>query len=144
MPPKSPHQRANRSLSLHHKKPFIVALIATLCFWVVSVACLTCFISIILLGKSKGTPMTKLLIALLILSIILWFFAYLQRRRARCPLCKASPFLGTLSHTHPKAERVLFLGPQTTAILKALFTLRWRCMHCGTPFDLLKKTDRRL
>jgi len=72
-----------------------------------------------------------------------WVLCFLKRRSARCPLCKGTPFLDTGALTHRKASRLFPLNHGTSAVLSTLFTQRFRCMYCGTRYDLLKRHSSR-
>ena len=67
-----------------------------------------------------------------------------SRRSARCPLCKGTPYLNTGALTHRNATRLFPLNHGTSALLSSLITQRFRCMYCGTRFDLLKRRSSRL
>jgi len=64
--------------------------------------------------------------------------SFLKRRKVLCPLCKGTPLLSTRAHVHPKAFRIFPLDHGTTATLALIFTQTFRCMFCGSRFDLLK------
>ena len=71
-------------------------------------------------------------------SIITLIISYSKRRSARCPLCIGTPLLnsGALAH-----KRSFALGPLNegfTAVLSIACTQKFRCMYCGTRYDLLK------
>ena len=61
-----------------------------------------------------------------------------RRRSARCPLCKGSPLYDSGAVKHAKAHRMRPLNHGATAVLSILFLNRFRCMYCGTPYDMLK------
>lgn len=69
---------------------------------------------------------------------ITWLMTYIARRSARCPLCKGTPLLDTQAAKHRKAFRIRPLNYGMTAQLQVITTQRFRCMYCGTPFDLLR------
>lgn len=79
---------------------------------------------------------------LLIASAVFYIFSslvsFLNRRKVLCPLCKGTPLLSTRAHVHPKAFRIFPLDHGTTATLALIFTQTFRCMFCGSRFDLLK------
>ncbi len=71
-------------------------------------------------------------------SIITLIISCSKRRSARCPLCIGTPLLnsGALAH-----KRSFALGPLNegfTAVLCIACTQKFRCMYCGTRYDLLK------
>ena len=74
-------------------------------------------------------------------SLATWLISYLRRRSARCPLCKGSPLLESGAVKHAKAYRLRPFNHGATAVLGILFLNRFRCMYCGTPYDLLKRSS---
>lgn len=87
----------------------------------------------------KPSPLaTQIIIASLIFSGVTWFIAFLKRRNTRCPLCRGTPLINSGALAHQKAVRWFPLNHGTTCILSIIFTHRFRCMYCGTPFDMLK------
>ena len=75
---------------------------------------------------------------------ITWVIGYIFRRSARCPLCKGTPLLDTKASKHRKAVRIRPFNFGATALLHLTFSYRFRCMYCGTPFDLLRKPGQHL
>lgn len=73
---------------------------------------------------------------------VTWLISHIARRSARCPLCKGTPLLDTAAVKHVKAVRLKPLNYGMTAQLQLVLTHRFRCMYCGTPFDLLRKPGR--
>lgn len=69
---------------------------------------------------------------------ISWFFAFFKRRNTHCPLCKGTPLINSGALTHRKAVRWFPLNHGVTAILSIIVSHKFRCMYCGTLFDLLK------
>ena len=78
------------------------------------------------------------LIVAIVLCAVTWFVAFLRRRSVRCPLCKGTPLLDSRASRHVKARRLPPFNHGTTAVLGVIFTQRFRCMYCGTPYDMLK------
>jgi hypothetical protein len=81
------------------------------------------------------------LVIAFVASLVSWLVSFLRRRSARCPLCKGSPLLDSGAVKHAKAYRLPPLGYAATAVLGILFLSRFRCMYCGTPYDLLKRSS---
>ncbi len=78
--------------------------------------------------------------------VVTLILSYSKRRSARCPLCFGTPLhnSGALAH-----KRSFALGPLTegfTAVLSIACTQKFRCMYCGTRYDLLKmsRSERKL
>ena len=125
-----------RSRSVHDKRPYNVAVLLTLLHYLCVVALITSVVIVIL--NPKQDAMRPLVLSA-VGSGVTWLIAYLKRRSARCPLCKGSPLVDTGASKHVKAYRLRPLNHGSTAVLGILFLHRFRCMYCGTPYDLLKK-----
>lgn len=74
----------------------------------------------------------------MIVSLITWIFAFLQRREPRCSLCKGTPLADSGARAHLNAWRLKPLNHGTTAVLSIMVCQKYRCMYCGEGFDLLK------
>ncbi|WP_265594139.1 hypothetical protein [Haloferula sp. BvORR071] len=126
----------SRSRSVHDKRPYNVAVTLTLLHYLCVVGFLT---SLVILSLNPKVDSVELLIGFVVATGVTWLIAYLKRRSARCPLCKGTPLLDTGASKHAKAYRLRPLNYGSTAVLGILFLHRFRCMYCGTPYDLLKK-----
>jgi hypothetical protein len=71
-------------------------------------------------------------------SVATWLLAHLQRKSAFCPLCKGTPLANTGAHPHRSAQRLPPFNEGVTAVLAIIATQKFRCMYCGSNFDLLK------
>ncbi len=128
-----------RSRSIHDKRPFSIAVLLTLLHYLCVVAFITSAVIFIIHPVKDCVPP---LIGSMLACAFSWLVAYLKRRSARCPLCKGSPLLDSGATKHVKAYRLKPLNHGTTAVLGILFLHRFRCMYCGTPYDMLKKPSR--
>jgi len=77
-----------------------------------------------------------------VFSIITWLLACAKRRSALCPLCKGTPLINSGAHPHVRARQLSILNHGISAALSIMFTHKFRCMYCGTDFDLLKSRKR--
>lgn len=59
----------------------------------------------------------------------------------RCPLCHGPPLHNRRCRKHRLAQKWPLLTRRATVVLSILFTLHFRCMYCGTPFRLFKKSS---
>jgi hypothetical protein len=75
--------------------------------------------------------------------LVTWFIAYLKRRSAICPLCRGMPLVDSQARVNVRAQRFLGFNHGVTAILSILATQTFRCMYCGSKFDLLKRPSYR-
>ena len=128
----------SRARSIHDKRPFNRAIFFTLVHYLCGIAFITCVVILLL----HPTPMTmvKPLVASALALAVTWLISFLRRRSARCPLCKGSPLLDSGAAKHAKAFRLRPFNHGTTAVLGILFLNRFRCMYCGTPYDLQKRS----
>ena len=61
----------------------------------------------------------------------------------KCPLCHGTPLHSRHGcRKHRLSERWPLLTRRATVVLRILTTLSFRCMYCGTPFRLFKKSSR--
>jgi hypothetical protein len=75
----------------------------------------------------------------LVLSLALTLVISLTKK---CPLCHGQPLHNRRCPKHRLAERWPLLTHRATAVLRILTSLSFRCMYCGTPFRLFKKSSR--
>jgi hypothetical protein len=118
-----------RARSVPYKKKFVLAGI---------VALITSAVAFFYVTPEFKKRSAELIVASLGFCMLSWLIAYMKRRGTLCPLCKSTPFLDNLARKHDKAYRVKPFNYGTTAVLNAAVIQRWRCMYCGTSFDLLK------
>jgi hypothetical protein len=138
MHPRPSADPVSRARSIHNKQPFTVAVLFTLLHYLCLIGLVTCAVILILNPKPASVPP---LVVALIASLVTWLISYLRRRSARCPLCKGSPLLESGAVKHAKAYRLRPFNHGATAVLGILFLNRFRCMYCGTPYDLLKRSS---
>jgi hypothetical protein len=129
----------SRARSIHNKQPFKVAVYFTLLHYLCLVGLVTCVVLLIVTPTKQAmmVPLAGFFLA----SLVTWLISHLRRRSARCPLCKGSALLESGAVKHAKAYRLRPLNHGTTAVLGILFLSRFRCMYCGTPYDLLKRSS---
>jgi len=143
-PPREVHSdraRIPRARSLPSSKPFRTAVFFTSIHYlglVVSVTALACFF------LEPSQEATRILVGGMAFSAFTWLIAFFKRRSTFCPLCKGTPLLNTGAHTHIRARRFLPLNHGTTAIFSIMSTQKFRCMYCGSDYDLLKPPTRLL
>ncbi len=132
--------RDSKYRSLPHRRPYHIAVF----FTVLHYLCVVAFLSILGVFASRPSEaMLRPVLGMLVLCLATWFVAFLRRRKVRCPLCKGTPLLDSRAVAHPAARRWKPLNYGNTAVLGVLFTHRFRCMYCGTSFDLLKSAGSR-
>lgn len=129
-----------RDRSVPHKRPLIKMLLLVAMHYLTLVGLAA---ALILLALREDALSAKLVGGALGAAGISWVWCFMKRRNVRCPLCRGTPFLNTGARTHRKATRLFPLNHGSTAMLSSLFTQRFRCMYCGTRYDLLKRHSSR-
>lgn len=130
---------STRARSIHNKQPFTVAVFFTLLHYVSVLALATCMV--ILIASPTPRALVTPLVASLSASLVTWLISFIRRRSARCPLCKGSPLVESGAVKHSRAYRLPPLNHGATAVFGILFLHRFRCMYCGTLYDLLKHSS---
>jgi hypothetical protein len=126
-----------RSLPSAHHFRFAVGLCAI--HYLCLITMLTTAVMLILYPDQRAS---KLLIATTAATIATWFLALLRRRVTLCPLCKGTPLVESGALLHERAKRLAPLPHGVSTILSILFLQRFRCMYCGTDYDMLKESTR--
>lgn len=121
--------------SVPHKRPYVASIVFALLHYLAIVATLT---FAYILYRTHEESIAWWLVGSMAGVGLSWIFTYAARRSARCPLCKGTPLLDTRASKHRKAVRLKPLNYGATAQLQLVATHRFRCMYCGTPFDLLR------
>jgi len=80
----------------------------------------------------------------LVFCAVSWLIAYFKRRAVHCPLCKGTPLINSGALPHIRAHRIRPFNHGTSAVLSILATQKFRCMYCGSDYDLLKPRTRLL
>ena len=92
----------------------------------------------LLTGPAMGwEPWTIFSLSALLLSLIL---GTLLSAMTKCSLCQGRPLLGTDCRKHQLANKIPGLTYRASAILHLIFTGKFRCMFCSTPFRLGRKS----
>lgn len=136
--PNDPSRKLVRDRSLPHTRPFYICAILFI-FWLLTVAAT---ISVIVISIALHTPNeTRSIIGGIVLCGIVWFITFLKRRGTICPLCKGTPLLNSGALVNERATRIFPFNHGVSAMLSIIFSQRFRCMYCGSTFDLLKKNS---
>lgn len=133
--------RFSRPRSLPSARPFRIAVF----FFVLHILGLIASITaLVWFARQPSETASRILFASMGLSAITWLISFLQRRTTYCPLCKGTPLSNSGARTHQRAKRLPPFNHGVTATLSILATQKFRCMYCGSDFDLLKPPSRRL
>ncbi len=127
--------KALRARSLPSSRPFNVAVFFSALHFLGLVTAIT---ALVLFFRNPSQLAMKVMLCGLMLSIIMWVIAFFKRRAAYCPLCKGTPLINSGALPHSRAWRLFPLNHGVTATLSIIACQRFRCMYCGSDFDLLK------
>lgn len=124
-----------RARSLPCSRPFTIAAIFSALFYMGVITTVT---SLVLFFISPTQMAVKVIMASMVFSVVAWLLAFFKRRSAHCPLCKGTPLFNTGALAHSRATRLYPFNHGTTATMSIIATQTFRCMYCGSDFDLLK------
>lgn len=124
-----------RVRSIPHRRPFVHAVFFSAMNYMGIIAGITTLAAFLVQPSRIATRVFVLCIGF---SALTWLIAYFKRRSAHCPLCKGTPLINTGALPHKKAVRLFPFNHGISAILSIIATQRFRCMDCGTCYDLLK------
>ena len=127
---------SSKARSLHHPQKFVVALLFAALHFLTLFGVATC---VVLFIQEPNQQTVELLIGSVAISIATWIVAYFKRKKPLCPLCKGTPLVESGALPHPRAFRIRPLNHGVSAVLSTLFTHQFRCMYCGSRYDLLRQ-----
>lgn len=127
--------KALRARAVPHNRPFKVAVLFSALHYLGLIATFTAMVST-LIDPNPLAP--RVVIAGLVFSGVTWLIAYFKRRSTYCPLCKGTPLINSGAIPHERARRIVPFNHGVSAILSIMATHRFRCMYCGSEYDLLK------
>ena len=130
-----PPARLLRARSLPSSRPFHVAAFFSALHYLGLIATITALV-MFLMGPNELA--TQVIMGGLGFSAVTWLIAFFKRRAAHCPLCRGTPLVNSGALAHSKATRVFPLNHGVSATLSIIATQTFRCMYCGSDFDLLK------
>lgn len=122
-----------------HKAPFVTAAAWWFVHLLTGVGACTALIMVYLDPRPLGSVVFILLGSTTLVS---WFIAFFKRRAARCPLCKGTPMVCSGARAHQRARRLGPINEGVFAMLNLLTVQSFRCMDCGTDYDLMKPSSR--
>lgn len=135
----SARTRVSRARSLPSARPFRVAVFFTSLHYLAIVATLTA-LGMVLTHPSQLA--SGFFVGGLVACAITWLLGFFKRRSTSCPLCRGTPLLNTGARTHARARRFFPLNHGTTAVVSIMCCQKFRCMYCGSDYDLLKPSSR--
>ena len=131
----SDRAKSPRLRSLPHPGPFRVVACLTALFILSLIAASTSLVCILV---RHDLAAKNLLVGAMAASAMIWFITMLLRRKVLCPLCKGTPLLNNNAIVHSRAWRLWPLNHGFTAIISIIVSQKFRCIYCGSDFDLLK------
>ena len=136
LPP--PKARFSRGRSLLSKRPFNVAVFFSALHFLGLIMTLT---ALVLFFLAPSPLARNLIFGGIGFSVVTRLIAFFKRRVAYCPLCKGTPLINTGARAHSRAKRIFGFSHGVSATLSIIATQSFRCMYCGSDFDLLKTSS---
>lgn len=133
--PAPARSRFSRARSLPSSKAFTIAVFFSAIHYLGLIATVTAFAAFFVYPSQLAT---KVIVGSVIFSAVTWLIAFFRRRCAYCPLCKGTPLINSGALAHSRAVRIPPFNHGTSATLSIIATHTFRCMYCGSDFDLLK------
>lgn len=133
--PKGKRELSERARSVPHKQPYVRAVFLSAMHYMGILAALTTLVIFFVNPTHLATRVFMLSVGFLGFT---WMLAFFKRRSTHCPLCKGTPLINTGALTHPKATRIWPFNHGVSAILSIIATQKFRCMYCGTLYDMMK------
>ena len=131
---------AVRARSVPSSRPFNVAAFFSSLYFLGLVTTVTAFVLFVI---EPSQTATKVILGGMVFSILMWLVSFVKRRSAHCPLCKGTPMINSGAFPHVRARRLYPFNHGVTATLSVICTQKFRCMYCGSDYDLLKVPSHR-
>ena len=131
--------RVPKARSVPAAKPFRVAVFFTSMYFLGLVATASALFGFFLTPSHLAS---RFLAAGLVFCALSWLIAYFKRRAVHCPLCKGTPLINSGAMPHSRARRIGPLSHGLSAVISIMATQKFRCMYCGSDYDLLKPRTR--
>jgi hypothetical protein len=126
--------------SLHSSRPFNVAAVFSALHYLGIAVTLT---ALVLIFTDPSLLARDVFIGGIAFSVVTWLISFFKRRSAHCPLCKGTPMINSGALAHSRASRIFPFNHGVTATLSIITTQSFRCMYCGSDFDMLKTPSNR-
>lgn len=140
----TPSRPPSRCRSIPYRPPYFMAV-----FWtILHIGCVLATITLLAFffidrEAGNGNLYKRPIVAVSSCAILTLIISYYKRRAARCPLCMGTPLMNSGALTHKRSRRFGPFNEGFTSVLGIAFTQRFRCMYCGTRYDLLKTPRRK-
>lgn len=128
-----------RCRSYHQSFELLCGAVSIVVLWLSTI---TAVAALVMQSLGHGHPWPFLSIVSLTALIFSLIFALCFSLTKKCPLCHCPPLHSRFCRKHRLADRWPPFTYRATAVLRILTSLSFRCMYCGTPFRLFKKSTR--
>lgn len=128
-----------RSRSYNQSFDLLCGAISILLMWLSIIASV---VGLVLMWFGRPGPWGSMSVIGLVLLVISLPTSLSYSLTKKCPLCHGTPLYSRRCHKHRLADRWPGLTYRFTTVLRILTSLSFRCMYCGTPFRLFKKSSR--
>lgn len=133
--PKGNRLPESRARSVPHRQTFVRAVFLSVVHYLGIIAAATTLVVFFI----QPTPLaTKVFMLCVGFTVFTWILSYFKRRDTHCPLCKGTPLINSGALPHQKAVRIFPFNHGVSATILIILTQQFRCMYCGTLFDMLK------
>ncbi len=133
--------RVQRARSLPSARPFRVAVFFSSIHYLGLIGSATALVCVFLKPEQMAV---NVMVGCMAFSAVTWLVAFFKRRGTFCPLCKGTPLINSGARVHARAWRLFPLNHGVTATLSVMVVQKFRCMYCGSDYDLLKPRTRLL
>jgi uncharacterized membrane protein (UPF0136 family) len=133
--------RVPRARSVPSARPFRVAVFFSSLHFLGLIATTTALVGFF---AQPSLLASRFLMIGIVFSAVSWLIAYFKRRGVHCPLCKGTPLINSGALPHMRARRLGPFNHGLSAVLSIMATQKFRCMYCGSDYDLLKPRTRLL
>jgi len=139
--PKGKRLEEHRARSVPHRQVFVRAVVISAIHYLGILAAATTLVVFFI----QPTPLaTKVFILCIAFTGFTWLVSFFKRRQTHCPLCKGTPLINSGALAHQKATKIFPFNYGVSATLSIIATQKFRCMYCGTLFDMLKTPSHHL
>ena len=139
--PKGKRIVETRARSVPHRQVFVRAVMLSAIHYLGIFAAVTTLVVFFI----QPTPLaTKVFMLCIGFTGFTWLVSFFKRRQTHCPLCKGTPLINSGALAHQKATKIFPFNHGVSATLSIIATQKFRCMYCGTLFDMLKTPSHHL
>lgn len=130
-----------RARSVPHRQVFVRAVMLSAIHYLGIIAAATTLVVYFIQPTALAA---KVFILCLVFTGVTWLISFFKRRHTYCPLCKGTPLINSGALAHQKATKIFPFNHGVSATLSIIVTQKFRCMYCGTLFDMLKTPSHSL